>query len=1155
MKKPNKKGFTLAELLGVIVILLLLILIVTPIFIKYTKKASNSVYDVQINTIKASARAWAEDEKNIKLLPTINEECIEVSLEKLKELGYLDYNIKNPKTNEKFDDNLTVIIRKEGDTLTYNFNEDGTQVCNTVITTDYPKWVYVGSTPSVATSSDTVVVNITSDRAISEETLTPERITVKVGSQIIDDADVVVNCSGTDPLACELRISNLDGDGKLSLIIEKDTMKDTDLNPSRLTNIQTDTVVDSTGPKISYTGRENTNSSIYYATKDDTVTIKFKAEDNGSLTSNLTADDIKVFVGTTEVNCTKTLTQTGNGSTINCELKLQDVNESGKVSIKIASGKIIDNVGNTNNEKIITPGITFDNIKPTIEFTPNEQTRYLKDMATVINAYDNETGINEETLKYIFTTDINATPNTSISNGGLIEKSGVNGDYYVIGSVCDYAGNCTKVPSGIFHLNNRGPEIQIIPNSNANYAKSASVQIKVTSGGEALDEGSLKYIIAESTSADVDTQYTNNETVTIKNLSGVYYVIAEACDVMGNCTRKVSDPFKFDNAAPEVKYTPNGTYNNGFYYTKSINVAVKVTDNIELDWSKYAISTNKAADPGTSISNGSANVTVTSTNASGLYYVITKACDKLSNCRTVVSEPYYLDNKKPGIGTISVTPNTSTKVVTSSVTVTDNVALKKYEIYNPSGSKVVDQAISGTSKAISYNQNARGTYTLKVYDHLDNVETKTFTVPTYTVQFAVNDTNMGSVTNSSVATNFGANASTTFSAKAGYRYKSVSGTGCSVSGSTVTASSVTATNVKCTVNFEKNEFTVNWKSADTQTGTVATASQKVTYGNKGSTTISPTSYHKYSKVDCTNGVTASHSNGTVTTSAISTDTTCTVTFACNFTSLEFGYKGSIQSFTVPKACGGTYTLEVWGAQGGTTNGGKGGYSKATVSLTGGTTVYIGVGGAGCDNCSGAGYNGGGTGSAGRRRGSGGGATHIGKTNALLKNTAAGNLYIVAGGGGGGTYNEGGGDGTCSWASPSSAAGGAGSGGKYGSVDGNGNDGGATGYSAGCGNNCISTLAGGGTQTAGGRVGVGYDCMNPPTRYAGPNPGSYGQGGNGDDYRPGGGGGYYGGGSAGVGADYTAGGGGGSGYFGSGVTPTGSSKGVQSGNGKAKITKN
>ena len=50
----NKKGFTLAELLGVIVILLLLVLIVTPIAINYSKKASDSAYDIQVKTIKTS---------------------------------------------------------------------------------------------------------------------------------------------------------------------------------------------------------------------------------------------------------------------------------------------------------------------------------------------------------------------------------------------------------------------------------------------------------------------------------------------------------------------------------------------------------------------------------------------------------------------------------------------------------------------------------------------------------------------------------------------------------------------------------------------------------------------------------------------------------------------------------------------------------------------------------------------------------------------------------------------------------------------------------------------------------------------------------------------------------------------------------------------
>ena len=258
----NKKGFTLVELLGVIVILLLLVLIVTPIFINYTKKASKSAYEVQINTIKESAREWALDEENIKLLPTKEDECVKITLEKLKELGLLDYNITNPKTNEKFLDESAVIIRKEGKELTYTFDEEGQTTCETEVTADYPRWIYVDSTPAIASDTDEVTINIKSDRKISEESLDPEDITVKVGGQIIDDAVVTVSCNGTNPLTCELKISNLDGDGKLSLVIDKETMKDEDLNPSRITNIQTTTMVDTSGPKITYTGKENTNSSI-----------------------------------------------------------------------------------------------------------------------------------------------------------------------------------------------------------------------------------------------------------------------------------------------------------------------------------------------------------------------------------------------------------------------------------------------------------------------------------------------------------------------------------------------------------------------------------------------------------------------------------------------------------------------------------------------------------------------------------------------------------------------------------------------------------------------------------------------------------------------------------------------------------------------------
>ena len=68
---------------------------------------------------------------------------------------------------------------------------------------------------------------------------------------------------------------------------------------------------------------------------------------------------------------------------------------------------------------------------------------------------------------------------------------------------------------------------------------------------------------------------------------------------------------------------------------------------------------------------------------------------------------------------------------------------------------------------------------------------------------------------------------------------------------------------------------------------------------------------------------------------------------------------------------GDYLLEAWGAQGASYStyqaGGKGGYSKGTLSLTTSDTLYITVGGTN-------GYNGGGN--AGQTYSSGGGATHI-----------------------------------------------------------------------------------------------------------------------------------------------------------------------------------
>lgn len=184
---------------------------------------------------------------------------------------------------------------------------------------------------------------------------------------------------------------------------------------------------------------------------------------------------------------------------------------------------------------------------------------------------------------------------------------------------------------------------------------------------------------------------------------------------------------------------------------------------------------------------------------------------------------------------------------------------------------------------------------------------------------------------------------------------------------------------------------------------------------------------------------------------------------------------------------GTYSLEVWGAQGGYT-GGKGGYSTGDIVLTGNETLYFYVGGFGGMILGG--FNGGGK--TGLGAGGGGGATDIRvDTDSLYARV------IVAGGGGG--RGE---DNIC-------AVGGVGGG----------TSGGGSASQSSCG-----TQAGGGTQTAGGSPGL-YNGVS------GANSGTFGIGGAASDSTSdggGGGGGWYGGG-AGTSSSWSNGGGGGSGF--------------------------
>lgn len=107
----KEKGFTLVELLGVIVILSLVLMLVFPTVNNILSQSKDTIYQKQINSILSAAYDFSL--KNIKYLPEYNQKSY-VTLGELKYEGMIDVDIKNPYTDEKFKDNLVISIHNVG---------------------------------------------------------------------------------------------------------------------------------------------------------------------------------------------------------------------------------------------------------------------------------------------------------------------------------------------------------------------------------------------------------------------------------------------------------------------------------------------------------------------------------------------------------------------------------------------------------------------------------------------------------------------------------------------------------------------------------------------------------------------------------------------------------------------------------------------------------------------------------------------------------------------------------------------------------------------------------------------------------------------------------------------------------------------------------
>lgn len=122
----SKKGFTLVELLSVIIILGIIGLIVYPVINKSIKTSKINSYERQKDIILSEARKWGV--KNTNLLPDIGSNdiyCLTIS--KLKQEGYIENrDIIDPRTKDTFlDGNIKISYSSDFNQYEYNYVEEG----------------------------------------------------------------------------------------------------------------------------------------------------------------------------------------------------------------------------------------------------------------------------------------------------------------------------------------------------------------------------------------------------------------------------------------------------------------------------------------------------------------------------------------------------------------------------------------------------------------------------------------------------------------------------------------------------------------------------------------------------------------------------------------------------------------------------------------------------------------------------------------------------------------------------------------------------------------------------------------------------------------------------------------------------------------------
>lgn len=378
MKLENKKGFTLIELIGVIVIIALLALLITPVVTSVINNSKEKLYQNTLKNIELSAKDWFSDEENMDKLPKNFETCY-INLSELKDAGIVDKDIRNPKTDTPLSDELiNIIITKNANSYNYEIKDDGTysgSPCSKIV---------INSNQPTLSATNYQGYKKTFNLAISYSNLKSPDLNnleyyVSSSSDSLTDGEwrqyssgvaqtIGTSLNGTYYVFVKRLFNFIDGEYYYStyggIIVKIDDVMYQRFGPYQFDNKK---------PTFAFYSKSNTNDfgdnalqKLNYAYNGDTVKITFRGTDANYYLSNLTIDNINIFIDSIDVtsNVTSSLSaaksiENGVEYTLTIQIP-QNLPQSGNLRIVIAKNTIVDKAGNKNNKTTIDSKIKIN---------------------------------------------------------------------------------------------------------------------------------------------------------------------------------------------------------------------------------------------------------------------------------------------------------------------------------------------------------------------------------------------------------------------------------------------------------------------------------------------------------------------------------------------------------------------------------------------------------------------------------------------------------------------------------------------------------------------------------------------------------------------------------------------------------------------------